>query len=52
MKYSANQITQGEDELILNYQEINPKVEAILSFMGKKGRKIQVKVDQSFVVEF
>ena len=52
MKYSANQITQGEDELILNYQEINSEVDAILSFMGKRGRKIQGTVDQSFVVEF
>lgn len=50
MKYSANQITQGEDELILNYQEINSEVDAILSFMGKRGRKIQGKVDQSTIM--
>ena len=50
MKYRANQITHGEDELILNYKQLNPEVDAILSFMEKRGRKIQGKADDSTIM--
>ena len=35
MKYTINQVTQGEDELILNYRELNEDVEQVLAFMGQ-----------------
>ena len=40
MKYTVNQITQGEDELILNYKEANEEVERILAFMEQGNRRI------------
>lgn len=40
MKYTINQITQGEDELILNYKELNEEVEQVLAFMGRENRRI------------
>lgn len=43
MKYVVNQITEGEDELILNYKAKSSEVEAILLFMDKKQRKIMGK---------
>lgn len=35
MRYTVHQINDGEDELILNYQELNAEVEAVLVFMEK-----------------
>lgn len=40
MRYTINQINKGEDELILNYKEKNPEVEAVLLFMDKRQRKL------------
>ena len=40
MKYTINQITQGEDELILNYREVTEEVERILAFMGRENRRL------------
>lgn len=40
MKYTVNQITQGEDELILNYKEVNEEVERILAFMSRENRRL------------
>ena len=40
MKYTINQITQGEDELILNYRELNEEVEQVLAFMGRENRRL------------
>lgn len=40
MRYTINQINEGEDELILNYQQINSEVEAVLVFMEKHQKKI------------
>ena len=40
MKYTVNQITQGEDELILNYKEANEEVERILAFMEQGNRRV------------
>ncbi len=40
MKYITNQITQGEDELILNYRELNEEVEQVLAFMDRENRRL------------
>ena len=40
MRYTINQINKGEDELILNYKEKNPEVDAVLLFMDKRQRKL------------
>ena len=40
MKYTVNRIESGDDELILNYKEQTPEVDAVLMFMDKKQRKI------------
>ncbi len=34
MRYTINKINKGEDELILNYKEKNPEVEAVLLFIS------------------
>ncbi len=43
MRYTINQIIEGEDELILNYQQINSEVEAVLVFMEKHQKKLMGK---------
>ncbi len=40
MKYIINQTPDGEDELILNYREVNEEVERILAFMEQGNRRI------------
>lgn len=50
MKYTINQITQGEDELILNYREMNAEVEQVLAFMGRENRRILGWKDKEQVV--
>lgn len=35
MRYIVNQIQDGEDELILNYRQMNSEVEAAIAFMEK-----------------
>ena len=37
---TITEITQGEDELILNYKEANEEVERILAFMEQGNRRI------------
>lgn len=50
MRYTINKINKGEDELILNYKEKNPEVEAVLLFMDKRQRKlIGQKNDETIV---
>ena len=50
MRYTINKINKGEDELILNYKEKNPEVEAVLLFMDKRQRKlIGLKNDETIV---
>ena len=39
MRYTVNQIRSGDDELILNYKQINAEVEAVLAFMEKHQKK-------------
>lgn len=40
MRYTINQINDGEDELILNYRQLNTEVEAALVFMEKRQKKL------------
>ena len=40
MKFTANQISQGEDEVILNYREMNDEVAKIMAFFRNESRKI------------
>lgn len=40
MKYTIEQISQGEDELILRYQRLTEEVEHILNFMKLPQRKL------------
>lgn len=40
MKYTIEQISNGEDELILRYQRLTREVEQILSFMNAPQRKL------------
>ena len=50
MKYTINQITEGEDELILNYLELNEEIEGILAFMRKEGKRLIGWKDKEQVV--
>ncbi len=40
MKYTINQITEGEDEVILNYLEMNDEVDRILTFLKNDCKRI------------
>lgn len=40
MKFTTNQIHQGEDEVILNYKEMNEEVSKIIDFFRNDNRKI------------
>ena len=40
MQYKINQRDSGEDELVLNYKEMNPEVEAVIAFMEKRQKKM------------
>ncbi len=60
MKYTINQITSGEEELILNYIKETPQVDRIIRFMesGEKrilGKReddtVVVEVDEIFYIE-
>ena len=60
MKYTIEQIKQGNDELILRYQNLNQEVERIMDFMSfsekklvgtKEGSQIVVDVKQILYIE-
>jgi len=60
MKYTIEQIKQGDDELILRYQNLNQEVEHIMNFMSfaekkligtKDGSQIVVDVKQILYIE-
>ncbi len=40
MKYTINQMSQGEDELILNYVSISTEVERVLAFMKENEKRL------------
>ena len=50
MKYTIEQIKQGEDELILRYQKPNQEVEFIMNFMSFPDKKLVGFRDGSQVV--
>lgn len=50
MRYTVNQIKSGEDELILNYRQMNSEVEAALVFMEKHQKKMVGKSNGETVV--
>ena len=53
MKYTIEQITKGEDELILRYQRLNGEVEAVLQFMNAPPKKlIGTKDNTQAVIDF
>ncbi len=39
MKYIVEQISSGEDELILKYRQMNQEVEMVLNFMKLSAKK-------------
>lgn len=52
MKYTIEQISQGEDELILRYQRLNQEVEKILNFIQQPQRKlVGWKGDNQMVID-
>ena len=53
MKYTIEQTTKGEDELILRYQRLNSEVEAVLKFMNAPPKKlIGTKDSTQTVIDF
>ena len=40
MKYTIEQISEGEDELILRYQQLTQDVERVLNFMNSSQRRL------------
>ena len=60
MKYTIEQIKQGDDELILRYQDLNKEVEHVMNFMSfsekklvgtKEGSQIVIDVKQILYIE-
>ena len=50
MRYVVNQISSGEDELILNYKQINPEVDAVLAFMDKNQKRLKGRIDGEYIL--
>lgn len=50
MKYTIEQIKQGDDELILRYQNLNQEVEHIMNFMSFAEKKLVGSKDGSQIV--
>lgn len=50
MQYKINQRDSGEDELVLNYKEMNSEVEAVIAFMEKRQKKLLGKVEGESVL--
>lgn len=50
MRYTINQIREGEDELILNYRQLNPEVEMVIAFMDRNQKKMIGRVDGETVL--
>lgn len=60
MKYTIEQIKQGDDELILRYQDLNQEVEHVMNFMSfsekklvgtKEGSQVVIDVKQILYIE-
>ena len=50
MRYTVNQIRSGDDELILNYKQINAEVEAVLAVMEKHHKKLVGKSEGETII--
>lgn len=50
MKYTIQQITEGEDEVILRYHSMNPEVNRILSFLNGRQSRITGWKEKTLVV--
>lgn len=50
MKYTINQISEGEDEVILNYLERNEEVDRIISFLRSDCKRIAGWLDKTQVM--
>ena len=50
MRYTINQIREGEDELILNYRQLNPEVEKVIAFMDQNQKKMIGRVDGEIIL--
>ncbi len=50
MKYTVEQIFDGEDELILKYRQLTQEVEGILNFMNSSQRKLIGLINNTQVV--
>lgn len=50
MRYIIKQIQTGEDELVLNYREMNAEIENIMRFMRQEQKRLQGKCDGEVIV--
>lgn len=50
MRYTINQIREGEDELILNYRQLNLEVEEAIAFMDRHQKKMMGRVDGETII--
>ncbi|MGN0424952.1 MAG: LytTR family DNA-binding domain-containing protein [Acetatifactor sp.] len=50
MRFSVHQISEGEDELILKYRQMNSEVEEILAFMERHEKKLVGKIDGETII--
>ncbi|WP_455717379.1 LytTR family DNA-binding domain-containing protein [Anaerosporobacter sp.] len=50
MKYTINQITEGEDEVIINYLDMTPEVERIVKFLKGEQTKLIGLSDKTITV--
>lgn len=50
MRFSVHQISEGEDELILNYRQMNSEVEEVLAFMERHEKKLVGKIDGETII--
>lgn len=50
MKYTIRQITEGEDEVILNYHSMTPEVEHILHFLNGQQQRLMAWKEKTAVM--
>ena len=50
MLFSVCQISEGEDELILKYRQMNSEVEEVLAFMERHEKKLVGKIDGETII--
>ena len=52
MRYIIHQRNGGEDELILNYKQLNPEVEAVFDFMEKNQQRLSGRKNGETILFF